>query len=740
MALMITQRGKELMKLQSKLQAGTRITLLLAMLVLGAPVYAQDDGEEEAGRMLEEVIVTAQKREQSLQEVPLTVTAFSGDFVTENGIQDIRGIQGLTPNLSIKSRGETETSVFIRGIGSQAPGIGADPAVGIFIDGMVASRGTNATAAFFDVERIEVVKGPQGTLFGRNASAGAISIITNKPDLDESYGSVMGGIGDNGQIRGQFIGNLAASERWGLRVGVNYDKRDGLYYNELTDQELLNRKSTNYRLSALGLITDTWEMTFLVEGVDFKNNDVMVTDADSFVKTVRQNQAPDQQTLKSTRFIWTNKWDFGETMQLTSITGYYDHDVNVTPVDADETEYPIVTFIEPQTNKTFSQELRLNGSADNVDWFVGASYLKEDLGFSTDLNYEEGIVLDLLLDAAFLCEDPDLPECTYRSEIPSGKNTTKSNAIYGDFTWHLSDRWSLTAGARYTKDKKDMSYYNPPTDGILGVFGEGLTGIFTPVPVYANDSWSSFDPRIALDFAVTENTTLFGNIAKGYKSGGINRTVLQYPPEEQVLDPFDKEKVTAYEVGTKSVLLDGRATLNFSAFYNDYKDYQLETLINLLPQVQNIGNIKSKGIELEGRMMVTENLELAGTYAYLDAKVKSSLDPALVGNETPQSPKHSASAQAHYYIPISAGEFKLSGILAYSDSFWFDIDNTLEQPSYTKIDLRVGYTPKSGRWGIAAFADNVTDEEYYIERFVFLDVANRRAPGRLWRVEATVYF
>ena len=714
--------------------------LIISSLLITAPAFAQEPGESNETRILEEVTVTAQKREQSLQEVPLTVSAFSGDFVTEQGVQDIRDIQGLTPNLSIKSRGETETSVFIRGIGSQAPGIGADPAVGIFIDGMVASRGTNATAAFFDVERIEVVKGPQGTLFGRNASAGAISIITNKPDLEDSYGTVMVGVGDNGQLRGQLIGNIAASDRWALRVGVNYSERDGLYYNELTDQELLNRKSTNYRLSALGLITDTWEMTFLVEGVDFKNNDAIVTNDDSFVDTVRQNRAPGKQTLKSTRFIWTNKWDLNDSMQLTSITGYYDHDVDVTPVDADEIEFPIITFIEPQTNETFSQELRLNGSSDKVDWFVGASYLKEDLGFTTDMNYEEGIVLDLLLGAGDLCLDPDLPDCGYQSETPTGQNDVTSTAIYGDFTWHLSDRVGLTAGARYTKDKKKMWYDNPPTDGILGVFGEGVTGIFTDGRVYAEDSWSSFDPRIAIDFMVTENTTLFGNIAKGYKSGGLNRTVLQYPPEEQTLDPFDEEQVTAYEVGSKSSLLGGRASFNASAFYNDYTDYQLETFTRGLPRVLNIGDIRSKGIELEGRVLVTDNFELVGTYAYLDSKVKDSLDPALVDNDTPQSPKHSASAQAHYYIPISAGEFKLSGILTYSDDFWFDIENTLEQPSYTKIDLRVGYVAKSERWGVAAFADNVTDEEYYAERFIFLDVANRRTPGRMMRVEFTLNF
>jgi len=727
------------MKLQNNLQAGTRITLLLAMLVLGAPAYAQDDGSEDSNRMLEEVIITAQKREQTLQEVPVTVSAFSGDFVTENGVQDIRDIAGLTPNVSIKARGETEASVFIRGIGSQAPGIGADPAVGIFIDGMVASRGTNATAAFFDVERIEVVKGPQGTLFGRNASAGAISIITNKPELDDNYGSLMLGVGDEGQFRGQFIGNMAFNDRFAMRIGANYAKRDGLYYNELTDQELLNQNSTNVRLSALGLITDTWEMTFLVEGIDASNNDAVVTDADAFAKTVRLNRAPDKQSLESVRVIWTNKWDVGESMQLTSITGYYDHDVNVTPFDVDETEYPIITFEEPQTNKTFSQELRLNGTMDRADWFIGASYLKEDLTFVNDLRYDEGIVLDLLAGAGFLCDIPELPECALRSETPFGENKTKSYAIYGDFTYHLNDRWSLTAGARYTKDKKDFFYNNPPSGGILGVIDGQIFGPVTDGDVYADDSWSSFDPRLAIDFLATDNTTIFANVAKGYKSGGLNRQVLDFLPDPQSIDSFDEEEVIAYEVGTKSKLLDGRASLNFSAFYNDYENYQLETFENLLPIVKNVGDIKSRGIELEGRVLVTDNFELAGTYAYLDSEVKASILD-IVGNKTPQSPKHSGSVQAHYYIPITAGEFKLSGIWAFSDDFWFDIFNTLEQPSYNKLDLRVGYTANSGRWRIAGFADNVTDEEYFAERYFLLDNANRRAPGRLMRLEATVYF
>jgi len=730
--------------MKSKLIYRNALYITIALALTGN-VYAQsDDSREGDVRTLEEVIITAQKREQSLQEVPVTVSAFSGTFIEEAGVQDIRDIAGLTPNLSIKTRSETETTVFMRGIGSLAPGIGADPAVGIFIDGMSASRGTNATAAFFDIERVEVVKGPQGTLFGRNASAGAIAIITNKAELDNNYGHVMLGVGDQGQFRGQFVGNMSAGENWAFRLGGNYSTRDGLYDNTFTGDDLLDQNTTNWRLAATGVISDSWAMDFLVEGVKAKSNDAIVTDADAFAKKVAQNKAPRKQELKSTRGIWTNKWDFSDSTNLTSITGYYDHDAWVTPVDADESDFPLATFVEPQTNTTWSQELRLNGSSDRVVWFVGASYLSEKLGFDTAFDYEEGVVLDLLAGLGELCLDPELPECAYQTETPNGQNKVNSTAIYGDLTFELTDTVALTVGARYTKDKKDMWYDNPPTDGILGVFDGQVLGPITDGRVYADDSWSSFDPRIALDWDFSDSTTMFVNIASGYKSGGLNRQVNTYLPEEQVLNSFDKETVMSYEIGTKSKFLDGRASLNASLFYNDYKDFQLETLANLVPEVFNVGDVRSSGLELEGQIMATENLQLSATYAYLDAKIKNVLqgiDPPIPsGNRTPNAPKHSASAQAHYYIDTDNGEWKLSGTWIYSDSYWFDIYNTFEQPSYNLFNLRAGYEAGSGKWGVAGFIDNATDEEYYTERFLFLDVANKRAAGRLYRVELTYRF
>jgi iron complex outermembrane receptor protein len=206
------------------------------------------------------------------------------------------------------------------------------------------------------------------------------------------------------------------------------------------------------------------------------------------------------------------------------------------------------------------------------------------------------------------------------------------------------------------------------------------------------------------------------------------------------LRSFDEENVIAYEFGTKSRLMDGRATFNFSAFFNDYEDFQLESLVGLVPQSLNIGDLESSGIEMEGRVLVTDNFELSGTYGYLDADITSSLDPDILGKDTPQAPKHSASLGAHYYMDLAGGKADFSAIWRYSDNYWFDIFNTLEQPSINLINLRAGFEAASGRWGLAAHGENVTDEEYFAHRFIFLDVANRRANGRHYRVEFSLYF
>ncbi len=716
----------------------------VAVALLATSVLAQE-------RTIEEVVVTATKRPESLQDIPISVNAFTGEQIEEAGVKDIRDIAGQTPGLQIKSRGETEGSVFIRGIGSVAPGIGADPAVGIYIDGLYASRGTNATAAFFDVERVEVVKGPQGTLFGRNASSGAISIITRKPEIGENYGRALVGFGDEGQQKYEFVYNAGLGDATAVRFGVKHDRRDGLYTNSVNGQELNGREHTNARLSVLYDAGGRWDSHFSAEYVDMSNTAGFVGPADSFAESVALNDAPDDQTLESLRLNWTNNWSLSDSLSLTSITGYYTHDVNVTPVDADLVDLFVADFMEPQTNDYFSQEFRLNGSSNAVDWFVGASYAKEELGFRNALRYDEPIVAVLFdlngldLGNGDVCDggidfdgtgDVAVPLCaTPAIETPNGDGETESIAVYGDLTWHLRDQFDVVAGVRYTRDDKTLTYDNPPTEGLLGALDGQIFGPLTPGPVTSTGDFTSTDPRVALNWMPTDDLMLYVSGAKGYKSGGLNR---QFDPVAQDILPFDKEENTAYELGFKSTLFGGRGQLNAAVFSNEYENFQLERLVNLVPQVENVGNIDVVGAEADFRFLIGDLFELFGSLSVLDTEVKESIEPALIGKKAPMAAETSGSLGGKFTVPMGAGDFDLSAIWTYSDNYFFDIENTLEQPSYSTIDARAAWN--NDRWGVALIGENLADEEYLAESFLFLDVTNIRAWGRLVRLEAHLNF
>ena len=720
--------------------------------VFGANVAAQE-------LMIEVITVTATKRPESMQDIPITLSVFTGKAIEQAGVKDIRDIAGQTPGLSIKSRGDTEASVFIRGIGSQTPAIGADPAVGIYIDGVYAARGTNATAAFFDVERVEVVKGPQGTLFGRNASAGAISIITRKPEIGENYGSALLGFGDEGQQKYEFIYNASLSDSTALRFGVKHDRRDGLYFNAATGKELNGRDNTNVRLSFLYDARASYRSRLSVEYIEFANIAGFVSPAEAFVDEVRQDDSPANQSLESVRVNWTNAWDLSDSTSLTSITGHYSHDVNVTPVDADKIELFIASFEEPQDANFFSQELRLNGSSDRLNWFVGASYVKEELSFRNNLAYDEFILAELFgLNAIDIEGDAcngtidygdgngpvPVPVCLPNAvEQPLGNGQTTSWAVYADASWHISDRFNIIAGVRYTEDDKELIYSMPSTGGLLGdADGQGNVGlntqIFGPVtagPVDAIGTYSSTDPRLALSFHMSDSVMLYISGAKGYKSGGLNRTV---DPGTLMILPFEKEESTSYEAGIKSSLFGGRGQLNAAIFRNDYENFQLARLINMLPQIENVGDIEVSGLDLDFRFLLTESFEIWGSLSLLDTEVVNAVDALLLGKKSMQAPDRSGSLAGKYSIPAGSGEVNITAIYTHSDSFFFDLENIYEQPSYSTVDMRIAWS--NDRWGISLAGENLTNERYLTDTFDFLGDTVIRGPGRLIRLEATLNF
>ena len=275
----------------------------------------------------------------------------------------------------------------------------------------------------------------------------------------------------------------------------------------------------------------------------------------------------------------------------------------------------------------------------------------------------------------------------------------------------------------------------PPTDGLLGGLDGQIFGPLTPGPVTSDTDFTSTDPRVALNWFATDDVMIYVSGAKGYKSGGLNR---QFDPVEQDILPFDKEENTAYELGIKTTLFGGRGQLNAAVFSNEYENFQLERLVNLVPQVENVGDIDVAGAEADFRFLLGDYFELFGSLSLLDTEVKESVDPALVGNMAPLAAETSGSLGAKFTMPAGSGDFDVQAIYTYTDDFYFDIENTLEQPSYSTIDARAAWANET--WGVALVGENLSDEEYLTESFLFLDITNIRAWGRLIRLEAHLNF
>ena len=705
--------------------ASATAALIAAVGVSGA--YAQDDG-----LAIEEVMVTAQKRSESVQDVPLSITAFGEEFIKESGIDSAADMTMYAPGLSGSAEYDSQAVFTIRGIGTYGFSPGADSSVGIFVDDVSVGRAVTAASAFFDLERVEVVRGPQGTLFGRNTSAGAINVITNKPAFDANALDLTLGFGNEGQQAYEVIGNLAASDNFAVRVGFRYDERDGTNTNTTTGQDVNTRDHLVARGTASWLISDALSTDLTVETYQVDNVIAVIPTADGQGPDIAQNFV-ENQDIDSTRTALKFNWDASDSLSVTSITGIYTVDMVGVPLDVDATDVFFLDLREPWEIDQFSQELRLNGVGDNVDWFIGASFYNEEAKATTTYNYSDFTLTDILLAGGL---DPDgsvcdgdldgtpLPPCVANAvEFGVADNETTSFAIYGDVAWQLSDRVKLTVGGRFTNDEKEMVLNQPLQATILtALVGDNLVNVATAGTISDKNDWKSFNPRIALDFAVNDDVLLYGSVSSGYKSGGYNKqpdfTLAEAMPQRPGL--FNEEENLAYEFGVKSTLLAGRAQLNASAFFYDYTDLQLENQANISILIENAADAETKGIELEGRVLITENFELMGSFATVDAAVESGVivfdgvSTDITGKKLLRAPETTASLIGRYTVPVGdLGELSFRGEYAYTDEQFYDIGNTEVQDSYSVINARIAMDSYSERWSVALIGENVGDEKYF---------------------------
>lgn len=682
-----------------------------------------------ARAMLEEVIVTAQKREENVQTVPIAVSALDEETLRNASMLTLDDVSRQVPGFTVTTYNPVTPQPYIRGIGSNVSDAGADASVGVFIDGVYAGRAGGYRADMFDIERVEVLRGPQGTLFGRNVAGGALSVISNRPDRESAAElELTAGDYDLWGLKGMLNGSLGS--RAAGRIAFATRERDGDTDNTVTGNELRNEDNRSARARLLWDASDA--VSVLVTG-EYSEDDlrgpsarnfwgadpsvVLESTGIGFLSPFLLPSSPDPWQIEAAvdgfaereMYAATGQldWDLGFGT-LTAITGYRDleyrflDDVFGLAFDPASGIEPLLTNAADEESDQLSQEVRVTSSGEGLVWTAGLYYLEEEVSRDE--------VFSPLGDSVLYDQAAD----------------TSSYAAFGQVTFALGERLDLTVGGRYSYDEKS---FDLATSG-GGLFALGF-GLLTtdpanpeagPVTFDASDdeSWSNFSGRLSLEFSPTDDSFLYATWSQGYKSGGYNGQATNYTA---AVTPFDEETVDNYEIGLKTEFLQRRARLNLSAFYMDYQDLQVfvtsfETTAGLF--VDNAGEAEITGFEAEFFLTPVDRFDLTATYAWLDAELgDNELETVEKGNVLTRSPEHSASVAAQYRFPVGRlGELLLRADYAWQDKLYFQLENPEQsaQDAYGLWNLRAALLGAAG-WEVALWVKNAADEEYWVTAF-----------------------
>lgn len=664
---------------------------------------------EQEDPVLEEVVVVAQKREQSLQEVPIAITAFTEEMLRVNSIFGLEGIAARTPNFVMTNVNPVEPNFYIRGIGTEGlnSNAGGDSSVAQFIDGVYISRGGGSNFDLFDIERIEVLRGPQGTLFGKNTVGGLIHVITSKPSEERrARAELTVGNLDRLDFRGMFSGPL--SERLFFKISFSARQRDGYIFNETSGRWLFDQDSTAARAALRFVANDDLEMMLTVDGVRERQSGQPRTNlSDPSVNDgIHAIGNPDPQIINAQEDGWNDRDISGITLDIdwdtsignvASITAFRDSEydirhgffsVPVTPTTIESTNHNI------EKAEQFSQELRLGSKTpdDRFDWVVGLYYLREEIERDETLIQEFQALVPVLNGVASFPQDV----------------TSTSFALFGQFSWRFADSFNFTLGGRYTWEDKDVRLQGHLLSGIIA------PPLVSDFDVSTKEDWSAFTPRVALDYFISDDKMIYGSISRGFKSGGFQGT----PPTGEIAEvPYDEEFAWAYEIGTKTRWLEDRLQLNLAVFRTDHEDLQVAELIaGDRIVIGNAAEAKIKGVELEFMARPIQGLTFNGSYAYLDAEFSSFSEGATAdntGNTLPRSPEHALNLAFQYdwtFGNLGTASARLDW--SYQDDFFFEASNTPNevQEAYDTWDARLALTSPNGEWEVALWGKNLSDE------------------------------
>lgn len=700
-----------------------------AMALAHAPAFAQDDpiqtrsGASPQSSGIADIVVTAQKRAESVQDIPIAVSAIGGEALAQRGVTDLTAIASTVPGLNVSEQ-VGQARLTLRGIGVDNISTGAESSVAFNQDGVFFSRSAAALASFYDVERVEVLRGPQGTLYGRNATGGSVNILTNRPTFSTKAG-VSFTYGNYDTLNAEAYYSTGLSDTVAMRLAGQIQNHSGYGENRLTGADVDNKHSQAVRGKLL--LEPNERLTILI-GADYYNQKdrsntyhyfgpAGFTAAGEPVTPTGlllggfdpgpRNVASVRNPSNSAEF-WGARADISyeltDNLALRSLSAYRSSDflvesdlnpvgINLFPIDFGE------------NSDEYSQELQLNLDTDRHKLVVGAFYMHENI--------------DGFIKGPLNLRSLGGPDLFVQGFYSGGRLKTDAAAVFAQDSYSVTDRLRLTLGARYSWERKKVA---DQSDFNFDDLYDAANGPRSPIH-RATKSFNAFTPKIGVDFDIADKVMVYASYSKGFKAGTFN-----LGSAGPALDP---EKVDAYEVGLKSTLLDGHLRANISGFYYDYSDLQVGKVQGQLLVLENAAAAEIYGIEGELTLEPVRDLIIGLNASWLHARFKSyvtadqarpggdgvTLDenrvPAfdLSGNALPQAPNYTVDLSAQYSFDVSGGSLTIRGESNWSDRVFFSPFNLnyMSQPAYDVQNAYVTYRMDSGL-RLTGFVRNIGNE------------------------------
>ncbi len=693
------------------------MALAAASAFMPAGAAAQDASEP----TLEDVVVTAQRREERLQDVPIAVTAFSSEDLERTAATGIEDVAAKAPGVTLTEFNIGEPQLYIRGVGSTSDSAASDPSVGVSIDEVAIGRAGASAIAFLDVERVEVLRGPQGTLYGRNASGGALNIYTHRPAF-ETFGEIAAEAGSFDEYGAHAIFNGQISPTAAVRFAGRYTTNDGYAEHVPSGRPLEGGAQWGGRGQ---ILLDAGQWSFL-GGLDYSEDD-MLGHARVPVTTSATNPliagvinglraGLDERQSFSSPDNYQDRTNWGATFRAERSGPAFDF-VSLTSYRNNEYEWrdnlgglPFPAFpleVDDRASEgssQFSQEFRIvSPSESTINWVAGVYYLNEEVARSERF----------LVNTAMPIAPPSFGgDVTFNQDA-----TNTSYAIFGQATVPFGDVWEFTAGLRWTHDERDVLQQAVDND-ILGTpppaipLGPGGS----PYSVTATETFEEPTWRLALSVEPVDDVRFYVSYDRGYKAGAFISTA---QTAAQAVRPIDSEILDNYALGAKTTLMGGRLRLNAEGFFLDYSDLQVYELLGLT-LVSSNADAEVFGAEIEAAFALNENITVGGSYTNLRAEYSSNaVSGALVlpynGNALPRSPENQYNVFIDGDWSAFGGEFATRLHYQWTDQFYFDPSNNPEvlEGSYGLLSAFASWESPDGLT-ISLYGKNLTDEEYRV--------------------------